>query len=140
MAAKTAKIKTGDSYFRLVKAFPLTLIKSESHLQQAEQVIDRLLRKGMLDGGESDYLEVLSGLVADYEEEHYPFEPSSDADLLRHLMEAKGVSQTDLHHATGMQKSTISEILGGRRPFSKQHIPKLAEYFRVPKSLLANNL
>jgi HTH-type transcriptional regulator/antitoxin HigA len=124
----------------MVKLFPLTLIKSESHLQQAETVIDDLLRRANLDDGETDYLEVLSDLVASYEEQHYPFEPSSDADMLRHLMEAKGVSQTDLHHATGIQKSTISEILGGRRTFSKGHIARLAEYFHVPKSLLTRNL
>ena len=78
-----------ERYFKLVKVFPLTLIKSESHLKQAEKVIDDLLRQSDLDGGETDYLEVLSGLVADYEEEHYPLEPSSDADMLRHVMEAK---------------------------------------------------
>ena len=42
--------------------------------------------------------------------------------------------------ATGIQKSTISEILASRRPVSKKHIPKLAEYFHVPKGLLARNL
>ena len=39
------------------------------------------------------YLDALSDLVAAYEDEHYPIEPASDADMLRHLMEAKGVTQ-----------------------------------------------
>jgi HTH-type transcriptional regulator/antitoxin HigA len=96
--------------------------------------------KRNLDGGETDYLEVLSELVAAYEDEHWPFEPSSDADMLQHLMQAKDVSQADLHHATGISRSTISEILSGRRSFSKKHIPKLAEYFHVPIGVLARNL
>jgi len=140
MATKTAKSKIRDSYFELVRVFPLTLIKSENHLKQAERVIDALLMKGSLDGGETDYLEVLSELVANYEEDHYPFEPSSDADVLQHLMEAKDVSQTEVHNATGISKSTISEILSGHRSFSKKHIPKLAEYFHVPLSVLTRNL
>ena len=41
----------------------------------------------------------LSDLVASYEDEHHVIGPASDADMLRHLMEAKGVSQADLSRA-----------------------------------------
>ena len=38
-------------------------------------------------------------------------EPASDADMLRHLLDAKGVSQAELHRETGISKSSISEVL-----------------------------
>jgi HTH-type transcriptional regulator / antitoxin HigA len=43
--------------------------------------------------------------------EAYPIAPASDADMLRHLMEAKGVTQADVHRDTGQAKSSISEVL-----------------------------
>ena len=143
MAAKTKfglKKEARDSYLELVLAFPLATIKSDEHLDEAQQVMDRLLAKGDLDEGEELYLDALSDLVAGYEDQHYAIEPASDADLLRHLMEAKGVTQAQLHRDAGIAKSTISEILAGKKPFSRQLIRTLAAYFRVDVSVLAANI
>ena len=85
-----------DSYLELVTAFPLASIKSDEHLQEAQKVLDHLLARGELDDGEEMYLDALSDLIAAHEDEHYPIEPASDADMLRHLMEAKGVTQARL--------------------------------------------
>lgn len=132
--------KGRDSYLELVLAFPLSSIRSGEHLAAAQKVMDRLLAKGDLDHGEETYLDALSDLVAVYEDEHHPIKPASDADMLRHLLAAKGVSQTQLSQDAGIAKSTISEVLAGKRPFSRQMIRKLADYFRVPVSVLAGNL
>jgi HTH-type transcriptional regulator/antitoxin HigA len=102
--------------------------------------MDGLLAKGKLDEGETLYLDALSDLVAAYEDEHHAIEPVSDADMLRHLMEAKGVNQAELHRATSIPKSTISEVLAGKKAFSRQIIRKLAEYFRVDVTILTANL
>ncbi|MEX2171302.1 MAG: helix-turn-helix domain-containing protein [Pirellulales bacterium] len=134
------KGKKKDSYLELVLAFPLASIRSDSHLTAAQSVMDRLLAKRKLDEGESLYLEALSDLAATYEDEHHRIAPASDADLLRHLLEAKAVTQADLHRETGIAKSTISEVLAGKKPFSRQMIRKLADYFQVDVSILAANL
>jgi HTH-type transcriptional regulator/antitoxin HigA len=55
-------------------------------------------------------------------------------------MDAKGVSQAAVHQATGIPKSTISEVLAGKKPFSRQMIRKLAGYFGVDVGVLAGNL
>ena len=86
------------------------------------------------------YLDALSDLAGAYEDEHHPIEPASDADMLRHLMQAKGVSQIQLSRETGLSKSTISEVLAGKRSFSRQMIRKLADYLQVDVSLLAANI
>ena len=85
------------------------------------------------------YLDALSDLVATYEDEHHAIPPASDADLLRHFMEAKGVSQTELSRDAGIAKSTVSELLAGKKPLSRQLIRKLALYFNVEPSVLAGN-
>src|SRR5262245_48884966 len=128
-----------DSYLELVTAFPLASIKSDEHLREAQKVMDRLLTRGDLDGGEEMYLDALSDLVAGYEDEHYAIAPASDADMLRHLLEAKGVTQAQLSRGAAIPKSTISEILAGKKPFSRRVIRKLADYFQVDASVLAAN-
>ena len=142
MATKTQSRATKklSTYLELVARFPLVSIRSETQLIAAQEVIDRLLAKGKLDAGEGMYLDALSDLVATYEDVHYPIEAASDADMLRHLMEAKGVNQTELHRATGIPKSTISEILAGKKPFSRSIIRMMTDYFQVSTGVLAANL
>ena len=59
-----------DSYLELVRTFPLASIQSEAHLEEAQNVMDRLLAQE-LDDGEEMYLDALSDLVAAYEDEHH---------------------------------------------------------------------
>jgi HTH-type transcriptional regulator/antitoxin HigA len=132
--------KQRDSYLDLVLMFPLTSIRSDEHLEAAQEMSDELLAKGELDEGEQLYLDGLSDLVADYEDEHHAIEPASDADMLRHLMEARGVTQAQLHRDTGIAKSTISEMLAGRKAFTRQIIRKLADFFHVDVGILAAKL
>jgi HTH-type transcriptional regulator / antitoxin HigA len=143
MATKTKfglKGKDRDSYLELVMAFPLASIKSEEHLAEAQAVMDRLLAEGELDYGEETYLDALSDLVATYEDSHHVIEPASDADMLRHLLDVKGVTQAQLSKETGLAKSSISEVLSGKKSFSRSMIRKLAEYFGVDVSVLAANV
>ncbi len=134
------KGKAKDSYLECVLAFPLTTISSDDHLETAQGVMDRLLAKPKLHQGEQAYLDALSDLVASYEDEHFSIEPASDAEMLRHLLDAKGVSQAFVHRETGISKSSLSEVLSGKKPLSRQMIRRLAEYFGVDTSLLAANI
>jgi HTH-type transcriptional regulator/antitoxin HigA len=134
------KAKDRDSYLELVRAFPLASIKSDEHLAEAQRVMDRLLARGRLETGEDMYLDALSDLVATYEDDHHAIESASDADMLRHLLEAKGITQARLSAESGLAKSSISEVLAGRKPFSRQMIRRLADYFNVDVSVLAANL
>ena len=143
IAMKTASLPKGkvrDDYLRLILEFPLTSLKSEHQFNEAQLVIDKLLVKGKLSLGQEMYLDALGDLVAAYEDVHYHIGPASDAAMLRHLMEVKGVTQADLYRDTQIAKSTISEVLSGKKPFSRQMIRTLARYFKVDVSVLAANL
>jgi len=134
------KGKVRDSYLACVIAFPLTTISSHEHLAAAQRVIDRLLAKEQLDAGEASYLAALTDLVGSYEDEHFPIEAASDADMLRHLLDAKGITQAQLHRETGISKSSISEVLSGKKSLSRSMIRQLASYFEVDVSVLAGNI
>lgn len=134
------KGKAREVYLGLVGQFPLMSIKSEAQLRAAQGVIDRIFSQGTLGRGAEVYVDALSDLVAAYEDEHHPIEPAADADMLRHLMEAKGVTQIELSREAGIAKSAISEVLRGKKPFSRRMMRQLAEYFHVDIGLLAANV
>lgn len=143
MAAKTTvrfRGKIRDDYMELIGEYPLASIRSEEQLDAAQEVMDGLLAQGKLSRGEEMYLDALSDLVAAYEDQHHPIEAASDAEMLRHLMDAKGKTQAELHRETGISKSSISEILSGKKSLSRQMIRKLADYFHVEVSVLAANM
>jgi HTH-type transcriptional regulator/antitoxin HigA len=132
--------KSRDSYMELVLDFPLASIQSDDHLAVAQRVMDKLLARGDLDDGAATYLDALSDLVATYEDEHHAIAPATDADMLRHLLDAKGISQIELSREAGLPRSSISEVLAGKKPFSRQMIRKLSAYFGVNPGVLAANL
>ncbi len=134
------KGKCRDSYLELVLDFPLASIRSDEHLAAAQRVMDGLLARDLLDEGASTYLDALSDLAGSYEDERHAIEPASDADMLRHLLDARGVSPMQLGRDTGLPKSTISEVLAGKKPFSRLMIRKLADYFHVDVGVLAANI
>ncbi len=126
-----------DRYLELVLQFPLRPLRSDEELDEAIKMVDSLLTQKALAPEEDDYLEVLSDQVERYETEEYPMAPVSDGEMLRHLIEAKGVSQTEVAKGTGIVDSTISEVLSGKRSLKREHIGKLAKYFNVPPTVFA---
>ena len=137
MATSNRRGNARDRYFDLVVQFAIRPIHSDEELEGAVKMVDSLLDRRDLAPEEDDYLEVLGDLIERYESEAHPMAPVSDAEMLRHLIEAKGVSQTEICSATGIADSTISEILKGRRSLNRGHIGKLARYFNVSPDVFA---
>jgi HTH-type transcriptional regulator/antitoxin HigA len=127
-----------DDYLLLVKQFPLVSIESDDQLDAAIAVIDSLLAREPLRKGEEQYLGALTDLVEHYEEHHVRIDASTDGAMLQHLMDSKGVSQTDLVKGTGIQKSTISEVLQDKRALSRSNVQKICNYFGVSTRLFAD--
>ncbi len=80
------------------------------------------------------FIETLTALVMQYEEEIHPAPDASPAGVLKFLMEERGLRQVDLVPILG-SKSYVSQIVSGHRPIGKAAADKLAEFFRVsPRS------
>ncbi len=138
MGTVSRRKKSKDRYLDLVLRFPLRPIRSDGELNAAVRMVDSLVDRRDLAAEEGDYLEVLGNLIGQYESEAHPMAPVSDAEMLRHLIEAKGVFQTQVSDATGIADSTISEVLKGKRSLNRNHIGKLARrYFNVSPDVFA---
>jgi HTH-type transcriptional regulator/antitoxin HigA len=92
----------------------LEALSSKKHLSRAEEKLMRLLLL----------------LVEDFERNSDPTPDASPLDVLRHLMEAHGLRQKDLTDVFGTE-SIVSEVLHGKRDFTKDHIRRLSARFAV---------
>jgi HTH-type transcriptional regulator/antitoxin HigA len=120
-----------DSYFALVKQYPLTSIRNERELDAAQKVVDALLREDLDDGGLT-YLDALSDLVIVYEQEHHAVAPLPPHELLGHMLEERGMSQAELTRTTGLAKATVSDLVTGKRPFTVHQMHAVASVFGLP--------
>lgn len=59
-------------------------------------------------------LNLLSGLVEEYEDEHYPIKTPSLADVIKLRMYEMGINQTKLSELLSVSPSRISDYLTGR--------------------------
>lgn len=76
------------------------------------------------------FIETLTALILQYEEEIDPGPADSPGGVLRFLMEERGLRQTDLVPVLG-SKSYVSQILSAHRPIGREAAEKLAKFFRV---------
>lgn len=90
------------------------------------------LAKGNENHKLSGLIDVISDLIAVYEEENYPAPKTKGIDALKYLMQEHSLKQSDLPEI-GSQ-GVVSEILSGKRQLSIRHIKLLAQRFNVNPS------
>ena len=129
MAIKNLVRTPPDTYFQLVRQFPLMHIRDDAHLGLAQERIDQLLQQE-LDAG-ADYLDALTDLVETYEDQHHSIPDASEAEVLRELMRSNELSQTQLAKKAGVAQSTLSAVLNGGRSLTKDQVIRLAKTFNV---------
>ena len=103
----------------------MTRIENEMQYKSALSRIEDLLKVVSDETPEEDVnsveLVLLSNLVADYEDIHYPIKKPSLIDVLKLRMFELGLTQNGLAAKLGMNQSKISEILSGKsEPTLKQ--------------------
>ena len=76
------------------------------------------------------FIETLTALIMQYEDEIEPDPEHSPSGVLKFLMEERGLRQIDMVPILG-SKSYVSQILSGHRPIGKAAALKLAQFFKV---------
>lgn len=127
-----------DTYLKLIQRFPLRPIGDDQELDEAIKLIDELLDR-QLDEYEQWYLDVLSDIVEKYEHANVEIPSVPDGELLKFMIEQRGVTQAEVASKTGIVESTISAIVSGNRPLNRDHISKLSEFFGVAPGVFFGN-
>ena len=120
------------TYEMLLQDFVPRPISSQRAYQRTLNQVDGLIRKAKRSRAEDDLLELLATLVEQYEiRQGYTVAQLSPRDRLAGLIEARQLTQTELSRASQVPRTTINEILAGRRGISKANALRLANYFGV---------
>jgi len=110
------------------------VIRTAADNARALHRIDDLMRRNDLSPAEAEILDLLTLLVERFEEQHYAMERATPIEIVRELMKANGVSQSEIAEILG-SKGLASEMLSGKREISKSQALKLSERFHVPAAV-----
>lgn len=134
MEAMSTTIENLDlkRYGRLLARAVPKVIKTEEENERALAVVESLVEKGEknMTPEEDALLELLTGLIHDFEEKAYPLPKSEPHEMVAFLLEQRGLAPKDLWPIIG-SKSRVSEILAGKRPMTKEQAKKLAAFFHI---------
>ncbi|HET7114925.1 MAG TPA: transcriptional regulator [Hanamia sp.] len=87
---------------------------------------------------EGDEAEILSMLIENYEDEHYPIEAADPIEAIKIRMEEMNLMQKDLIGIVG-GKSRVSEVLNRKKRLTVDMIRELEPLLHISASVLVNS-
>lgn len=124
-----------QKYGKLLARVRPTLIRTEQENERMLGLVKQLMAKGdSLTPEEGELLKLIGRLITDFEETFYQLDDAAPHEILKELMEARGLKQNDISRVLG-SKVRASEIINGKRAISKTQAKALAEFFNVSAEL-----
>ncbi|MEH6407492.1 MAG: transcriptional regulator [Leeuwenhoekiella sp.] len=112
-------------------------IKTENDYRDALQRLE-VIFDAPLSTKEGDEAEILSLLIENYENEHYPIEAPDPIEAIKIRMEELNMRQKDLVGIIG-GKSRVSEILNKKKRLTVDMIRDLERLLHISASVLVND-
>lgn len=112
-------------------------IKTEKDYRNALERLE-VIFDAPIDTKEGDEAEIISLLIENYENEHYPIEAPDPIDAIKIRMEELNMRQKDLVGIIG-GKSRVSEILNRKKRLTVDMIRELERILQISASVLVNN-
>ncbi|BBD61724.1 putative transcription regulator with HTH domain protein [Nostoc sp. HK-01] len=122
------------TYSQLLVELQPKIITTEEEYDRTLETVEKLMAYKNRTPEQTAILQLLVTLIEEFENKKYPIEPSSPHAMLKHLMEARGIKQSDLVGIIG-SKGVISEVVNGNRAISKAQAKALGEFFHVSPAL-----
>lgn len=120
-------------YLRLCQLLLPRPIHSRAQAAEVEAMIDALaVDERRLSADQRDYLEMLNEVLSVWDEAHSPaaadITPSA---LLQLLLEESGQTAAAVSRSIGVDRSVMTRLLNGTRPFTVPQAKSLAAHFAV---------
>ncbi|MDK2409486.1 transcriptional regulator [Aphanizomenon sp. PH219] len=122
------------TYSQLLVEYQPKVITIEAEYDQALETVEKLMAEQQRTPEQTAILQLLVTLIEEFETKHYPIEPSSPHAILEHLMDARGIKQSDLVGIIG-SKGVVFEVVNRKRAISKAQAKALGEFFNVSPAL-----
>lgn len=113
----------------LAKTVP-KVIRNEAENQYYIETLYALEQKANPRREEKELADLLTVLIENFEDTRYSLPRSTPLQTLESLMAERGLKQKDLVSIFGA-RSTVSQIMGGKRELTKGHISRLSQFFHV---------
>ncbi|RLA63948.1 MAG: transcriptional regulator [Epsilonproteobacteria bacterium] len=140
---KKLGLKKTTSVGELRALFPIGIITSKASYQRSKMFLEDLVASALPEtaGAEKkellNYVEVLGGLIDDYETKEFPVKTGAPKDILKFLMEQNDLKQIDLLKEFGSQ-SLVSDALSGKKEISIKQAQKLGKKFKLDPVIFLN--
>ena len=127
------------TYESLCRAHLPRPIHDKIELESATEIVDFLAGHN-LNADQEDYLDLLSDLVAEYEDEHAPLKTRqiSGVTALSYLLAENGLNASDLSRILEADRTLGAKILRGERSLTVEHMKKLANRFVVEPGIFVS--
>ena len=112
-------------------------IKSKVDYQEALERLE-VIFDASTDSIEGDEAEILSLMIENYENIHYPIEAPDPIEAIKIRMEELNLRQKDLLGVIG-GKSRVSEILNRKKKLTVDMIRELERFLQISASVLVHN-
>jgi HTH-type transcriptional regulator/antitoxin HigA len=112
-------------------------IKSDKDYRDALERLE-VIFDAPIDTKEGDEAEILSLVIENYENEHYPIEAPDPIEAIKIRMEELNMRQKDLVGIIG-GKSRVSEVLNRKKRLTVDMIRELERILQISASVLVNN-
>jgi HTH-type transcriptional regulator/antitoxin HigA len=115
----------------LAKALP-AVITNDSEYDRVAALMNKLavIPENRITPEQERLLDLLTLLIEAYDEEHYQIPDAAPHEVIKLLMQERGLRNKDLEPALG-SRGVTSEVISGKRKPSKTQIKKLADFFGV---------
>lgn len=123
-----------NTYGKLLAEYQPQVINSEDEYERMLADAERLIGNKNRSQEETALLQILVRLIEEYENKNYPMGKSSPHIVLQHLMEARGIQDSELVKIFG-SKEIVSEIVDGKLAISKTQTEALGQFFHVSPEL-----
>ncbi len=118
------------SYASLLAEHQPRPIRTQREYRRLLKVAESLTRPN-ISRDEGVFLDLLGGLIEQYETVHFPVPDATPAQVLEHLLEARGITQAEFSRQTKVSRQLITDILKERRSITADHIRTFADFFGV---------
>jgi antitoxin component HigA of HigAB toxin-antitoxin module len=138
MSAKTKNVmRSNDPYLELIlNVHPLRPIRSAQEHQKAKKALRQLA--GDRREVAAEFKKVLVSIIENYERQaglQLSTAGVSAASIVRHLLAERQLSVNAFARARGISQSALSDMLNGKRDWSKSVIINVANYFGLNPGL-----
>ncbi len=128
--AKVEFARLPKDYAGLCRILTPRPIHDKAEFQNVTEITDAMAGH-KLTADQEDYFDLLCRLIEDYEKEHVDAPKVTGLEALQHVLDARGMSATDLARLLDVHRTLGAMILRGERKLTLNHVRTLARHFGV---------